>query len=44
VNSPLNDFSFETIDPLISLDEDEKWSTMWSELFLKGQAVPRDVA
>jgi len=44
VNSPLNDFPFEMIDPLISLDEDEKWSTMWSELFLKGQAVPRDVA
>ena len=44
VNLPLNDFPFETIDPLISLDEDEKWSTMWSELFLKGQAVPRDVA
>jgi ABC-type Fe3+ transport system substrate-binding protein len=44
VTSPLNDFLFQTIDPVISLDEDEKWSTMWSELFLKGQAVPRDVA
>lgn len=44
VDSHLNDFPFETIDPLISLDEEEKWSTIWSELFLRGQAVPRDVA
>ena len=44
VNSRLNDFPFETIDPMISLDEDEKWSTLWSDLFLKGQRVPRDVA
>jgi len=44
VNSHLNDFPFETIDPMISLDEDEKWSTIWSELFLRGQPVPRDAA
>ena len=31
-------------DPMITLDEDEKWSTMWSDLFLKGQRVQRDVA
>ncbi len=44
VESHLNDFPFEVIDPMITLDEDEKWSTMWSDLFLKGQRVPRDVA
>ena len=44
VNSHLNDFPFEMIDPMITLDEDEKWSSMWSDLFLKGQRVRRDVA
>ena len=44
VNSRLNDFPFEMIDPRITLDEDEKWSTIWSDLFLKGQRVQRDVA
>lgn len=43
VSSSLNDFPFEVIDPMITLDEHEKWSTMWSDLFLRGQRVPRDV-
>jgi iron(III) transport system substrate-binding protein len=43
VNSPLNQFPFEMIDPAITLDEDEKWSRLWSELFLRGQRVPRGV-
>ena len=42
VDSPLNDFPFETIDPAIVLDEDAKWSKLWSDLFLRGQAVVRD--
>lgn len=42
VDSHLNDFPFEIIDPTIVLDEDEKWSTLWSDLFLRGQAVPRE--
>ena len=42
-NSHLNAFPFEMIDPVITLDEDAKWSKMWSELFLKGQRVQRDV-
>jgi len=42
VNSHLNQFPFEMIDPAITLDEDEKWSKMWSELFLRGQRVVRD--
>ena len=43
VNSPLNDFPFEMIDPTITLDEDQKWSKIWSDLFLKGQRVVREV-
>ena len=43
VPSPLNNFPFEMIDPTITLDEDEKWSRMWSDLFLKGQRVPKGV-
>ena len=42
VNSRLNAFPFQMIDPAITLDEDEKWSRQWSDLFLKGQRVPRD--
>jgi len=43
VDSHLNNFPFEMIDPVITLDEDQKWSKLWSDLFLKGQRVPRDV-
>jgi iron(III) transport system substrate-binding protein len=43
VNSPLNQFPFEMIDPVITLDEDAKWSKLWSEIFLRGQPVRRDV-
>jgi iron(III) transport system substrate-binding protein len=43
VNSPLNAFPFEMIDPVITLDEDAKWSKLWSEIFLRGQPVPKDV-
>jgi iron(III) transport system substrate-binding protein len=43
VNSHLNAFPFEMIDPVISLDEDAKWSKLWSEIFLRGQPVQRDV-
>lgn len=42
VNSSLNRFPFDVIDPVITLDEDEKWSKIWSDLFLKGQRVRRD--
>jgi iron(III) transport system substrate-binding protein len=43
VNSHLNAFPFEMIDPVITLDEDAKWSKLWSEMFLRGQPVQRDV-
>ena len=42
VDSHLNDFPFTTIDPIITLDEDAKWSKLWSDLFLRGQRVVRD--
>src|SRR5258708_895708 len=35
VDSPLNKFPFEMIDPVITLDEGAKWENLWSELFLK---------
>lgn len=41
VNSRLNAFPFSMIDPVITLDEDAKWSKLWSEIFLRGQPVPR---
>jgi iron(III) transport system substrate-binding protein len=42
VDSNLNDFPFTTIDPIITLDEEAKWSKLWSDLFLRGQAVVRE--
>lgn len=42
VDSSLNDFPFTTIDPIITLDEEAKWSKLWSDLFLKGQAVVKE--
>ena len=42
VDSHLNDFPFQNIDPIITLDEDAKWSKLWSDLFLRGQRVVRD--
>jgi iron(III) transport system substrate-binding protein len=38
VNSTLNKFPYQMIDPALTLDESEKWERLWSELFLKGQA------
>jgi iron(III) transport system substrate-binding protein len=42
VDSPLNKFKYQTIDPVIVLDEEQKWEKMWSTMFLKGQAVQKD--
>jgi iron(III) transport system substrate-binding protein len=41
VNSTLNKFPFQTIDPAIVIDESEKWEKLWADLFLKGQAVKK---
>ena len=42
VDSSLNDFPFEMIDPTIALDEYQKWSKLWSDLFLRGRPVVRE--
>ncbi len=42
VDTPLNKFAFEMIDPVITLDEADKWEKLWSELFLQGQKVKKE--
>jgi iron(III) transport system substrate-binding protein len=42
VDTPLNKFPFEMIDPVITLDEADKWEKLWSELFLGGQKVKKE--
>ncbi len=42
VDSPLNKFKYEMIDPAIVLDESGKWEKLWSDLFLKGQAIKKE--
>lgn len=42
VDTHLNKFPFEMIDPVIILDEAEKWDKLWSDLFLKGQTTRRE--
>ena len=41
VDTPLNKFPHEIIDPAIALDEADKWDKLWSELFLGGKPVER---
>jgi iron(III) transport system substrate-binding protein len=42
VDSPLNKFDYALIDPAIALDEWDKWSNLWSSLFLGGKEVKRE--
>ena len=42
VDSPLSKFRYELINPGIALDEWEKWSKLWSGLFLGGKEVKRE--
>ena len=42
VDSNLNDFPYEMIDPVVVIDEADKWEKRWSELFLKGQAIQKE--
>src|SRR6266581_517852 len=39
VDSPLNKFKYEIIDPMLALDEGDKWDKLFSNLFLGGEAV-----
>lgn len=42
VQTQLNDFPYQMIDPKIVLDESSKWEKLWSELFLKGKAMQKE--
>ncbi len=42
VDSPLNKFKYQNIDPVIVLDEEQKWEKLWSQLFLNGRPVEKD--
>jgi len=42
VDTHLNKFPFEMIDPVITLDEADRWEKLWSELFLKGQKIQKE--
>src|SRR5881394_666038 len=39
VDTQLNKFPYQMIDPALILDEADKWEKIWSELFLRGQAI-----
>src|SRR6266496_518513 len=39
VDSPLNKFKYEIIDPMLALDEGDKWDKLFSALFLGGKTV-----
>jgi len=42
VDSPLNKFKYQLIDPAIMLDEWGKWSKLWSDLFLGGKEIKKE--
>ena len=42
VETTLNQFPYEMIDPVITLDEADKWEKLWSELFLGGKKVEKE--
>ncbi len=42
VDTHLNKFAFQMIDPVITLDENEKWEKLWSELFLQGKKIEKE--
>lgn len=41
VDSPLNNFEYQSIDPVIVLDEAKKWEPIWASLFLRDSAAPQ---
>ena len=42
VASHMNKFPFELIDPMVTLDEDDKWNKLWSQLFLGGRKAQKE--
>ncbi len=42
VETRLNKFPFHMIDPVITLDENDRWEKLWIDLFLKGRKVQKE--
>lgn len=42
VDTPLNKFPYKMIDPVIVLDESQKWEKLWADLFHKGHAPKKE--
>ena len=42
VDSPLNKFPYQMIDPVIVIDESAKWEKLWADLFHKGVAPKKE--
>ncbi len=42
VETSLNKFPYQMIDPVITLDESEKWEKLWSQMFLGGQKIQKE--
>jgi iron(III) transport system substrate-binding protein len=42
VDTKLNKFPFHMIDPVVVLDENDKWEKLWSEIFLQGQKPTKE--
>ena len=42
VDTHLNKFAFQMIDPVITLDENDKWEKIWADLFLKGKKLEKE--
>jgi iron(III) transport system substrate-binding protein len=42
VDSPLNKFPYRVIEPAVVLDEMDRWEKIWTDLFLKGQAIKKE--
>ena len=42
VDSPLDKFKYEIIDPVLALDEGEKWERLFADFFLAGKPVQAD--
>jgi len=42
VDTHLNKFPFQMIDPIITLDENDKWEKIWTDLFLKGKKIEKE--
>ncbi len=42
VDTHLNKFPFHMIDPVITLDESDKWERLWSAIFLHGNKIEKE--